>query len=668
MSWLQKLHETYQACKANSDLLNDAGNPLLPVSHISVQAHIEVTIDDQGEFRRAEVLSDKPQTIIPASEASASRTSGPAAHPLADKIQYCAGDYVAPEKENKKEKKNKKGLEKEKTKYELYEEELRGWCESPYSHPKARAVYAYISKKRLLADLLTAGVLWADEDGNLLDKAPKDNPIPILKILKDQSSALVRWRVESPGDPAAETWKDAGLQQAWKKYDASRMTERTLCMLTGEKDELITTMHPRNIRRPGDNAKLISGNDTSGFTFRGRFDLSAEACSIGYEASHQAHNALRWLIRRQAWRNGDQVVLAWAVPGKAVPNPMDDLMAELFFGEVNLAEEREAAVPPPSTGQEQTLDHTRDLGLEFAQRFNRAMRGYDVSLDKNDDIVVLGLDSATTGRIAITFYRNMLWDDYRRKLERWQEEFAWMLRQTREVEKDGKKKKIIFWAERAPTPDEICFAVYGSGASDQLKKATIERLLPCIVDAKEVPKDLLDRAFDRACRRDALEQWEWDKTLRIVCALHRGRSIRLQPQQRSYKMVLDPDRTSRDYLYGRLLAVADYAEQSALRMADENRPTNAERLMQRFAARPNLTWLDIEKQLAPYMNRLKSSQKGFYVYDRCKRLKQAIFDMFDPTEFNNDSPLSPEFLLGYNCQMSDFYKKKEDATDNNKGE
>jgi len=64
-------------------------------------------------------------------------------------------------------------------------------------------------------------------------------------------------------------------------------------------------------------------------------------------------------------------------------------------------------------------------------------------------------------------------------------------------------------------------------------------------------------------------------------------------------MALDKDRTSRDYLYGRLLAVAEYIERAALELAGEKRPTNAERLMQRFADHPYATWRQLALQLSP---------------------------------------------------------------------
>jgi len=124
-------------------------------------------------------------------------------------------------------------------------------------------------------------------------------------------------------------------------------------------------------------------------------------------------------------------------------------------------------------------------------------------------------------------------------------------------------------------------------------------------------------------------------------------------------MALDKERRTRDYLYGRLLAVAEYIERSALDKAGEKRSTNAERLMQRFADHPCSTWRDLEKQLAPYMQRLQSREDSHWIYDRAKRVMQEICNaVSDVDDFIKPRKLEGEFLLGYHCQYSDFFKKE----------
>ena len=103
-------------------------------------------------------------------------------------------------------------------------------------------------------------------------------------------------------------------------------------MVTG-KTANIASNHPKNIRYPGDGAKLISSNDKEGFTYLGRFTTDSEACGIGIEVTQKAHSALRWLIERQGSRDGEQAVVAWAVSGADVPDPQADTFSFVYGGE-----------------------------------------------------------------------------------------------------------------------------------------------------------------------------------------------------------------------------------------------------------------------------------------------------------------------------------------------
>ena len=83
MAWIEKLHATYEACKGREP---PGAEPLMPVSHAAQQAHIAITIDAAGYFKGARVVA-KEETVFPATEKSAGRTSGEAAHPLCEKVQ-----------------------------------------------------------------------------------------------------------------------------------------------------------------------------------------------------------------------------------------------------------------------------------------------------------------------------------------------------------------------------------------------------------------------------------------------------------------------------------------------------------------------------------------------------------------------------------------------------
>lgn len=624
MSWIEHLYETYERCAGRGQ---DGEPKLLPVAHTSQLAHIEVMIDGKGNFRRAQLL-DRELTVIPATEKSAGRTSGQAPHPLCDKLQYCAGDYSV-----------LGGLKE--SYYEAYAEQLASWCASEYAHPKAIAINIYTRKKKLIADLIGAGCLAVKnrrlqtlEKAGLKDRKAQQELHPIFRLLTakdgriDQGDALVRWRVEEIGIHATGTWEDTTLIAAWQKFDLSQRKERGFCMVTGEEDSVIALQHPARLRNGADKAKLISSNDNSGFTYRGRFLDASEVAGVSYSVSQKAHSALRWLIeRKHAFRNGDQVFVSWATTGKPIPDPMANTL--MLFAGVTL----ESVHATEST----------DVGQAFAARLARAMAGYRAYIDDSDRIAVMGLDSATPGRLSITLYRELTGSAFLQRIQDWHQRHAWR-------QNFGKDHRF----EGAPAPRDIAEVAFGRRLDDKLRKVTVERLMPCIIDGERVPRDLVTSCVRRASNPAGIEPWEWEKAIGVACALFRGFN-----NDRRYAMTIETSRRSRDYLYGRLLATADHLERIALYVAGENRETTATRLMQRFAARPCSTWRTIELALAPYKARLRSSRTGF-LYNM-ESLVDEIVAAFPagPHSFTDDSPLSGEFLLGYHCQRHDLRALRE---------
>jgi CRISPR-associated protein Csd1 len=631
MSWIHRLYETYEQCASNWDFLNDKV-PLLPISHVAQQAHVEIVIDSLGNFLRASSVS-KELTILPATEKSMTgRTSGVAPYPLCEKVQYCAGDYSL-----------YGGLKK--SHFPAYSELLESWCISKFSHPKAKAVFAYISKRAVVADLIGEHVLHLDNEGHLLTEWTAGTfPPDIFKHLtpkeglRDQGDALVRWRVETPGDAFPGTWQDPTLMDAWIKFETSKEGANGLCMVTGEEITL-ARLHPGKLRHSGDGAKLISSNDTTGFTYLGRFtdtkaDNAKQACTVGAEVSQKAHNALRWLIGRQAYRNGGQAVLAWAVSGKRIPDPLANSF-DLF-----MTEAAELELGP-------RLIYEGDTGQALGQRLVKMLRGYQAKLGSSNEIVVMGLDSATDGRIAITFYRELTGSEFLERLLVWHEDHAWHQNYSKDITFIG-----------APAPKDIAEAAFGRRLDEKLRKATVERLLPCIMDGRKIPRDLVESTVRRASNRSGLKYWEWEKYLGIACALFRG-----YHRERGYQMALELNRTSRDYLYGRLLAIAENIEGRALNISGENRETSAGKLLQRFADHPFSTWKIIELSLTPYKTRLRGKRPAFLA--AMETQLDNIVNLFQADEFMQDRRLSGEFLLGYHCQRQVLRTKPKTDQDEN---
>ncbi len=649
MSWIQKLHETYEQCAKAPQFVS---NPPLPISHTTQQAHIEIVLDDHGNFRRgrAKVINREDQTtLIPCTEESGGRSGKtPKNHPLCDKLQYVAGDYRDFGGEVTI------GFSKDLGEpYQSYLQDLEGWVALQPSLSKLAAILSYVRKKQVVQDLVGEGILPLDSEGKLLKEwngDKKDAPA-IFRIMPAGSSpedAFIRWRVEIPDNPQTAIWEDGEVMNAWVSYYASRQIKHGLCMVTGE-ETMLAVQHPSKIRNAGDKAKLISSNDTSGYTFRGRFIDADQACSVGFVVTQQAHKALQWLLdleRKQAFCNGDQVIVAWAVSGKLLPDPFAN-SAQMF----GLKTEQKDVAPA----------YQGDAGQAFAVRLNKCIAGYRARLGSTDEIVVMALDSATPGRMAITYYRELTGSEFLERIQLWHESCAW-------YQNFGKDTEFV----GVPSPRDIAEAAYGrqleGKSGKKLRKATVERLLPCIIDGRPIPRDIVESTVRRSVNRPGLKKWEWEKNLGIACALFRGHH-----KQRSYQMALELDRISRDYLFGRLLAVAEHIEGMALRLAKENRGTSAAKLMQRFADHPYSTWRTIELSLTPYKTRLRAKSPGFLI--NMEKLIDGIMDIFRGQDFISEARLSGEFLLGYHCQRQALWLKSEsikveEATENqtNQGE
>lgn len=660
MSWMANLYETYEA---SMQLDLSESDRLMPISHTLQNAHIKITIDGNGDFQRAEVL-EKTQIVLPATEKSAGRSSGEAAHPLADKIQYVAKDY--PDYGGKK-----------KAYFSGYLKGLNDWCSSENSHEKAEVVKKYVEKGNVVKDLVQSKILFLNDQGSLLLSWPKDSEIETPKIFKvlpkekgmlDQGNALVCWSVEIENNPVSDTWKDIELQKAWVNYESANSAQVGLCYITG-KEMPLAINHPAKIRHSGDKAKLVSSNDMSGFTFRGRFTDSkntiekggAQSLGISFNVTQKAHNALRWLLSRQGFRNGDQAIIAWAISGKEIPQPMEESWGFLS-GELQ-------EVSTPFKVAENPVDHRIDLGQSFSQALSKYMAGYQAKLDVTDHVIIMGIDSATPGRMAITYYQEFFLEDYIQRISQWHQDFSWYQRHKIE-EYIGKKKPLLktVWPISAPSPRAIWESIYGSKLNDSLKKNTVERILPCIVEGRPFPRDLVNNAVRKASNRNAYksdEQWLWEKNLGIACALYRGYCKRHPNQSKEYIMGLENDNESRDYLYGRLLAIAERLEDRSLYIAGENRTTTAARLMQRFADRPASTWRNIELALQPYIQRLKNNRAGF-LYN-IQMLLDEVMNKFTEGDFVSDKPLTGEFLLAYHSQRLEL-RNKSRSTKNNDDE
>ncbi|MGN7402021.1 type I-C CRISPR-associated protein Cas8c/Csd1 [Cytobacillus praedii] len=623
MSWLLNLYETYESNLDEVGKISKKYNgqefTLLPISHTTQTAHIEVSITEDGEFHTASIIDKSDgSTLIPCTEDSASRAGSKIApYPLHDKISYVAGDFVAYGGQIKKEEP-----------FSYYISQLKEWAESPYAIPPIKSIYTYLNKRRLIKDLVNSGILYVGSDGNLIETWDKnaetflgEKPPIFSTVTGEQESAFVRFTVHSSNRILPKMWKDIDVYESFIKFYKDLLGNDDYCYVTGK---LLpsTEKHANKIRNAGDKAKLISANDTSGFTFRGRFNKANEVANISYEVSQKAHNALKWLINKQAKIIDQRVFLVWGNDTlSAIPDMIDDSFSIFSMDET-------------ATAKKEIKSFSNE---EFAIQFAKAIDGYKNDLSTGANINILVLDSATTGRLAVLYYRSLDKEIYFNRLKNWHSTCAWEHR----YRKNEDQEFVQFYG--APATKDIAFAAYGPKANDKVVKGLMERMLPCVIDKKEIPTDIVRSAISRASNPISMERWEWEKTLSITCALINKRE--------GYSVSLDKENEDRNYLFGRLLAIADVLERNALDLNDQ-RATNARRYMNSFAQHPERTWRTIQGALQPYQARL--GEKVWYY----NKLIDEVGSKLKPEDFNN-KPLSGKYLLGFYSQRHDLYQKKD---------
>ncbi len=597
MGLFQKAYETYDKHRAYVGVYDSTlAEPLAPIAHITTAAQIEITVDQNGSFVSATLVKQKSKNkddkdknnckiIIPITEESSGRTSGICPHPLCDQV-----GYISPNNPEK---------------YDAYVEQLEKWCESEFTHPMLPPILAYVKGKTIMNDLAASGI----------DKVDEKN--------------MICWVVVGLEENGGQCWTNKSLFEAFKKYYISqRTTEKSLCMVTGE-ETLGAAQHLKGVVAASGNAKLISSNDTTNFTYRGRFTADSQALTVGYEASQKAHNALKWIVATQSVVLGGRTFVCWNPEGKKIPNPLDQL--------------RVGGNDNPAVTVAQYQKELSELLYSYRNTFSPA-----------DTAVIAVFDAATTGRLAVTYYNEMPATDFLDKLEVWDSTCVW-----------SDNRFGIY----SPSLIQIINCAFGTERGERIEtdervlKQQLQRLAVCRVEGAKMPYDIMV-----AIAKKTMQPLSYEKCLAklqfTACAVIRKYYIDWKEEE--YKMALEKDKNDISYQYGRLLAVMEKAERDTYD-GNEGRETNAVRMQSAFCNHPLRTAKIVIEQLkSGYYPKLSQGSRIYY-----DRLIGEIYEKISqyPDSALN-APLKETYILGYYLQKNELYKKNEnkDITEENEND
>ncbi|MDR3092638.1 MAG: type I-C CRISPR-associated protein Cas8c/Csd1, partial [Endomicrobium sp.] len=374
----------------------------------------------------------------------------------------------------------------------------------------------------------------------------------------------------------------------------------------------------------------------------GRFVKQNEALNIGFEVSQKAHNTLKWLVakkRGQAYHNDSQIIVAFTVNGKG-----------------------------------------GNIGEVFGKDFVKGIMGYSIDFEQfeqNENIVLLEMDAASPGRACITYYKELLGSQYLENIKNWYAKYYWQ--QFLEIKNKDNQRGEYQYFYGTPSINTIANAYlytknkkYLDRIEDKekkIKKKLIRDLMPSVLEDKNIPEYIEKHFVEKASNPVALNNGQWKTILRIACSIYKGNNLYdKNKKEEDYLMSIYENEQDRNYLYGRLLAVIDDAEKSALlKQNKENsntketiRLTNAQRLMRQFSIKPFETWKFLyEKFNDAYKKRLN----GYWIDKKIVDIKDKFTSV---EEFENNSKLTGLYLLGYFHQLKAIEDEREAAIQNKK--
>ena len=612
---MQRLCDVYDVLMNTN--ATEGNDPLLPMGLTQRAIVFNVILSPSGEFVTAERLGKKDQMFtVPSTPQAESRSSNTMPFPLVDGLKYLMDRAHG-------------------GKLDSYLKQLEAWCAAPHAPECLKILLRYLQKQTLYDDLV--GVV-----GLKLRYNPQTGD-------GDDKKQAVGFSVAYPFEEN-RLWMREDVQESWRQQLPSVLCKETaLCYVTGKR-MLLMKRHPP---LQGTSRLISSKDDDFPMLYKGRFVADSSAATISIEASTKLHRALRWLLAHQSFQGYGMSFVGWntlAPKREEATKQVDE-------------EDEDEEKPAPDTLESYVMALLESVKGKTArwEHVNEPENRSEATLRRQENIVLLGLQTATKGRVSVTYEQEIPGNVFVAHVERWNDGCRWKMLPQKQLP-----------LERTATWNDICEAVMGTKSVQianhdfKLEKAATKymrdlqmRLLHCVVEAQPIPENLVSAAFNRAVQpltftdsNGKWNEWQWKKCVATACAMIRKLYLDQSPAQ-TLTPTLDVRCTQRDYLYGRLFALAHAVESNATNDAK----TNAVRMMTHFVHQPKTAWLELYRNLLPFLGTLGDDGRSARYY---KHLLAQAEQLFAAADVENNRPLSYLFLVGFSAQTRELWLSKEE--------
>ncbi len=637
MNLMNALLETYDFALENGLVDNhelaEKGQVLLPVYHSNRRSNgndiFEIRLDENSNAIGGRFLDKDEIIVFPITEDSITRSGSKIApHAICDELSY-----LSEEIDPKKNKEYLQGID------ELLD------FEKDYNNENFRVIGEYIKKQTILEDVIrffVGGASYGIDDKFNLEYEVEDKGKVKRQSIK-LGKIFITFKIEKLLAGDIPLTRDIGLHKFYIDYigDKNGSTkELRYCNITGE-------LHYCIERHRGiiGNAKLISISNKKE-TYYGRFKKGEHIYNISYEASQKVHNMLKYLIDsydHKRYIGGGAYIVNW-------------LSHDLDKGSIGLISD----LDDEDDLEEVTMSQ---LGGKVSTKMGKYFLGDDGEFNTEGDFYILIIEKISNGRVSVKYFRRLSRSEAYDRVMAWYESVKWN----------------FYNKDKSPSIYQIVNFIYGqenskgylSCENKELMRSSIERLVPCIIDSRKIPRDMSRAAFYKLSNKHSYKK-TWNTALNIGCSL-------IKKHKNDYEnYVIDHNKISevkqlkesKSFYYGKLMAIYEKIELDATKTrANEGggknrkkdyRITNSDRLWNSMIRTPERTRFILESKIKPYMNMLKKNNPGTYVFFD-KLITEITLELLKLDGDNKESKgsLNEDFILGYYYQKNEFYRKKD---------
>jgi len=408
------------------------------------------------------------------------------------------------------------------------------------------------------------------------------------------------------------------IQNQWLAYGHENSDAPSgQCLITGEKDTSLARIHTP--------IKGVRGGQTSGgyivsFNASAFVSYKQDKASVAETSAFAYTTALNSLLSggsRQKITIGDTTYVFWA----RRPTRAESFLADLFD-------------PPPekdeSTEQDDQQTAGQVLGLLKAVRDGRRPVDFIPELDTDVSFYILGL-APNAARLSIRFWQESRLGDLLEKIGLHYQRL-YIVRQF-----DSEPEFPSLWRLLVQTAT--------LGKSENISPVLAGGLTRAMLTGSPYPQNLLPIVLGRIRAEHNVTYFR--------AALLKAYLLRNTPME-EVPVSLDPNRTDRPYLLGRLFAVLEKAQEEAVGAT----ATIKDRYLAAAAATPGQVFHMLLKNSANHIAKLKKDPEKKGRAFRYDVMTQEIISGFSDYPKTMKAEEQGLFMIGYYHQRKDFYTKR----------